>query len=212
MRTDPPFQALVFDAGGVFVPHDNEVLFARLAARCPAEGALERIRAGHHDRRIGTGETPVSEVHRRLQTELGYGGDWPAFLDDWSCHLGVDHAMLELMTALAASHRVAVFSNTNAEHWAHVDAKCGGALERFELYLSHDLGAVKPDLEAFALVAARAGLDPRRCLFIDDMAANVEGARRAGFQAEQFTSQGALEALLETRGVHWAREKQEAFR
>jgi putative hydrolase of the HAD superfamily len=211
MPIEPLLQALIFDAGGVFVPHDNEVLFARLAGRCSAPGALERIRAQSGDRRVGTGETAIPVLHRRLQEELGYAGDWPTFLEDWSCHLSLDHAMLDLMTALSTSCRVAVFSNTNHEHWTWVTALAGGALEPFEMHLSHEMGAVKPDVEAFRLVAGRAGVEPGRCLFIDDLPENVEGARRAGFQAEQFTSQGDLEALLQARGVRWSRPKQEVF-
>ena len=209
MPTDRPFDALIFDAGGVFVPHDNAVLLERLASRCTAEQALERITAEHYDPKLGRGETSVSRVHQRLRHELGYDAGWEVFLEDWSCHLGVDHDMLALMAALAAGNRVLVFSNTNAEHWTRVEAMTAGALDRFELYLSHEIGAVKPDLAAFTLVAERAGVDPTRCLFIDDMAENVEAARRAGFQAEQFTGQSALETLLETRGVRWARNTQE---
>ncbi len=210
MPTDRPLQALIFDAGGVFVPHDNERLFARLASRCTAADALERLRA-HHDRnpKIGTGEVPVEAVHQLLRNELGYGGGWDDFLSDWSCHLELDRRMLGLMAALAVKNRVLVFSNTNARHWARVEEMCGRALGSFELYLSHEIGAVKPDLAAFALVAERAGLDPSRCLFIDDMAENVDAARKAGFQAEQFTGQAALERLLETRGVRWARQTEE---
>ncbi len=212
MPTDPPFQALIFDAGGVFIPHDNRALFARLAGRCTATDAVERLRTAHdHDPKIGTGETPVEDVHRRLQDELGYAAGWDQFLGDWSCHLDLDRRMLDLMTGLAVENRVLVFSNTNARHWARVEEMCGEALEAFELYLSHQLGAVKPDLSAFALLAERAGVAPGRCLFIDDLAENVEAARRAGFQAEQFTGQSALQSLLETRGVRWARHTQETM-
>jgi putative hydrolase of the HAD superfamily len=212
MPTDLPFQALIFDAGGVFVPHDNEALFARLAQRCAAEDAAERIRAGHdRDLKIGTGETAVTELHRTLQSELGYDGDWDDFLADWSCHLKLDGDMLALMTALAAQNRLLVFSNTNAEHWRWVETATHGKLRSFELYLSHEIGAVKPDLAAFALVAERAGVEPGRCLFIDDMARNVEAARQGGFQAEQFTGQSALETLLATRGVRWTRQTQETM-
>jgi putative hydrolase of the HAD superfamily len=211
MPTDPPFQALIFDAGGVFVPYDNEVLFERLAKRCSAPDAHERIRASHGDRGLGTGETPISHVHRRLVDELGYEADWDGFLGDWSCHLGVDDDMLALMTALAGEQRVAVFSNTNAEHWARVDAMANGRLGPFELYLSHEIGAVKPDVGAFRRVAERGGFQPGRCIFFDDMAENVEAARLAGFEAEQFTGQGALETLLRDRGVRWARQEQETY-
>ncbi len=45
-------------------------------------------------------------------------------------------------------------------------------------------------------MAARAGIDPGRSLFIDDKPVNVEAARRAGFRAEVFVGQAALEAYL----------------
>ena len=54
------------------------------------------------------------------------------------------------------------------------------------------------------MVAAQAGVDPAGCIFFDDLADNVEGARRAGFQAEVFTSQAALVALLREKGVRLA--------
>lgn len=42
------------------------------------------------------------------------------------------------------------------------------------------LGARKPDPELFRRVAARLGLDPGQCVVVDDLPANVAGARAAG--------------------------------
>ena len=39
------YDALVFDLGGVIVPHDNELLYRRLAECRTAPEALERIRS-----------------------------------------------------------------------------------------------------------------------------------------------------------------------
>jgi FMN phosphatase YigB (HAD superfamily) len=50
------------------------------------------------------------------------------------------------------------------------------------------------------MVAARAGLPPETLLFFDDLPANVEGARRAGWQSEVFTGETALRTLLADRG------------
>jgi putative hydrolase of the HAD superfamily len=48
---------------------------------------------------------------------------------------------------------------------------------------SHDLGAAKPDPAFFVEAAARIGDVPEAILFVDDSAANVEGARTAGMPA-----------------------------
>jgi len=202
--TDEPLQALVFDVGGVIVPHDNEALYARLAARCSAPDALDLIRAGSlDDQRYGTGELGVPALHQHLVDELGYNGDWDVFARQWSSHLSIDDAMLGLVEQLARHYRVILFSNTNQVHWAQVDRLSHGRLRGLEAYLSHQIGAVKPHPHAFALVAACAGVEPGRSLFIDDRMDNVAAARRAGYQAEQFTDQATLEALLRGRGVRW---------
>jgi 2-haloacid dehalogenase len=42
---------------------------------------------------------------------------------------------------------------------------------------------LKPDVAIYRLLCDRYGLDPARCVFIDDSAANCEGARRIGMAA-----------------------------
>jgi putative hydrolase of the HAD superfamily len=46
--------------------------------------------------------------------------------------------------------------------------------------LSGQVGFGKPDLRIYLLAADRLGLVPEQCVFVDDMAANVSGAVRAG--------------------------------
>ena len=191
------FDTLIFDLGNVIIPHDNEVLRQRLVSRCTAPDAGERMNRIAHERRYGTGEATTADLHQRLTEELGYTGDWPTFVGDWSCHLTLDADMLTFVEQLAKQHRVLIFSNTNAEHWAHAMALSEGRLGAFEPYLSHEIGDLKPSISAFDIVAEKAGLDPARSIFFDDLPDNVAAARKAGFQAEVFTTQAALTDYLE---------------
>lgn len=191
------FDTLIFDLGNVIIPHDNEVLRQRLVSRCTAPDAGERMNRIAHERRYGTGEATTADLHQRLTEELGYTGDWPTFVGDWSCHLTLDADMLTFVEQLAKQHRVLIFSNTNAEHWAHAMALSEGRLGAFEPYLSHEIGDLKPSISAFNIVAEKAGLDPARSIFFDDLPDNVAAARKAGFQAEVFTTQAALTDYLE---------------
>jgi HAD superfamily hydrolase (TIGR01509 family) len=91
----------------------------------------------------------------------------------------------------ACGVRTAVLSNTNAAHWELV-ADGPTAREAYpaiarthEQFASHLLGLAKPDRAIFAAVEARTGVEASRILFFDDVAANVEGARAAGWHAEQ---------------------------
>jgi putative hydrolase of the HAD superfamily len=195
-----PFQALVFDLGGVLVAHDNAVLYERLASRCAGDCSAQTVVALMRKTDWSSGVS-VGLLHERLRDELGYALDWDDFVADWCCHFAVDPSMLAFVERLATRNRVMLFSNTNQEHWDFLVAATDGRLARLEPYLSHEIGCTKPSLRSFELVAGQAGIDPARSVFFDDLAENVEGARRAGFQAEVFESEAKLAAFLTAKGV-----------
>lgn len=197
-----PFEALVFDLGGVIASHDNAFLSERVLSRCAAGTTLVALRAIGEADEFATG-APIASLHRRLVDELDYWGDWETFQSDWCCHLALDPSMLRFVEALAQRNRVLIFSNTNAEHWEFLVRASEGRLAEFEAYLSHEIGQLKPSVEAFLHVARAAELDPRRSIFFDDRKDNVEGALAAGFQAEVFTGEAALRERLRQDGVTW---------
>ena len=191
-----PFDALVFDVGGIFILHDNERLFRRLAAACREGDAVDRIREAAMDSDITTGIRPVRALYDEIVHDLGYSRDWKGFLGDWSSHFSVDRAMLGVLEALAPENRVLLFSNTNREHWDYVVTLADGALGRYDAYLSHAIHDMKPNASAFHLVAARAGIKPHRSVFVDDLAENVAAARTLGFHGHIFTGRDNLERFL----------------
>lgn len=60
---------------------------------------------------------------------------------------------------------------------------------------------VKPDPAIYRLAEARFGHPAGAMLFVDDNAANVEGARACGWQAHHFTDAPTLAADLRARGL-----------
>jgi FMN phosphatase YigB (HAD superfamily) len=198
--TSDPIEALVFDLGGVIVDHDNAVMHRRLASRCRNGWTPGQIDTATGDNRWATGR-PVVELHEELTRQAGYDGDWETFVDDWCCHLVLNPSMLAFVDALAARRQVMIFSNTNREHWEFGVKASGGRLAAFDPVLSYEIGHAKPSLRSFEIVAEIAGVRPSSLLFFDDVAANVDGARAAGFQAEVFVGEGALRAVLAERGL-----------
>ncbi len=92
-----------------------------------------------------------------------------------------------LLARLAGRVRVVAFTNDMA-HWFGPDwPDRFPAVMRFDRVLeAAALGVLKPDPAAFAAAAAALGEDPRRCLFVDDLAANLDGARAVGMAAQLF--------------------------
>jgi 2-haloacid dehalogenase len=82
------------------------------------------------------------------------------------------------------------------------------ARERFEflawfrdIVVSGDEKTLKPGPRIFQALFDRNGLSASDCLFIDDVPANVDGARSAGMRAIHFRSPEALDAELRGLGL-----------
>jgi hypothetical protein len=65
-----------------------------------------------------------------------------------------------------------------------------------DVFLSHRLGMVKPDLRLFEYVLETIGCPPSNCVFIDDTPRNVEAACTIGINGCVFTSTFDLSAEL----------------
>jgi putative hydrolase of the HAD superfamily len=66
---------------------------------------------------------------------------------------------------------------------------------------SLDIGVRKPDPASYTAAVVALGADPARTLFIDDLTANVEGARSAGLQAFRFDTTDPAASVAELRNL-----------
>ena len=63
------------------------------------------------------------------------------------------------------------------------------------------MGVIKPDPRIFELLLERFAIDPKRAVYIDDVAVNVDGARPFGIHAIHFTTPATLRAELAELGL-----------
>jgi putative hydrolase of the HAD superfamily len=112
----------------------------------------------------------------------------------------VDADVLALVARVHERAPVALLSNASSR--VAEDVQRAGLSDHFDTVVgSADIGVCKPDAAAFTTAAARLGVPPERCLMVDDLEANVEGARAAGMQAVQFTDADALADALAAAGL-----------
>lgn len=200
MDEDLVVDVVLFDLGGVLVElggmgemevfsgGSSEDEIWRRWLHCPWVRRFERGQCGADDFARGmveTWEMPVAP-DRFLDAFRA----WPR---------GMLPGARELVRAAGRSARVCCLSNTNIVHterqWAEF-----GIHELFDgLFLSHEMGLVKPDREAFEHVVARLDCPAERVLFLDDNQINVDGARAAGLRAERTKG---VEQALGTLRVH----------
>lgn len=106
------------------------------------------------------------------------------FADMWDRYCG--RANTELLAAceeLKGSVGLAILSNS-ADGARREEERRYGFSRLFDpVIYSHETGAMKPDPSIYWLACEAIGAEPKKILFIDDVAENVDAARAFGMQA-----------------------------
>lgn len=141
---------------------------------------------------------PVDEVRAEVAATLGsVRGTLPWYcLDHWEARFGVSlHGLEEELAAYIAlrpgtldflgflrDHRIRTILATNAHpaSLARKMARTGIAVFFESLVSAHTLGLPKEDPAFWAALSEAAELTPADCVFIDDNAAVLDSARKAG--------------------------------
>jgi epoxide hydrolase-like predicted phosphatase len=100
-----------------------------------------------------------------------------------------------------AGYRVFALSNFGPEAWEVVGRRDLYG-EIFDgIVISSEVKLVKPDPAIFEVLIERYGLEPKRCVFIDDVPVNVETARRLELDGIHFENYPQLVKALAERGL-----------
>lgn len=192
-----PAKIVFFDVGGVLIDAELDRYIPICCALFQTSPeALKRevsVRVPDLERGCITADIFWKEVGESLW-RTGEGRPAPS----GSCHglwgnllkstITVNPKVKRICELLAeAGTRMGILSNVISEH-ASVLAELG-LYTPFEVcVLSCRTGLRKPDKEIYDYAAKAASLAPSHCLFIDDVAANAEAARRAGMEAILFSN------------------------
>ena len=108
---------------------------------------------------------------------------------------------LELIKQFKSHYNLAIYSNTNQIHCEYMREHYQFFSEFQEVYLSHEVGLIKPDPAVFDFIAQDLQAKPEQCVFIDDTLPNIEAALNKDFQAVHFKNAKDLHFLLENVGA-----------
>lgn len=197
-------QAIIFDFGNVVAFFDHYRTLNRLAPY--TDMALERIYAdvyqGDLEDAFERGALTTPQFLKRVMERAclrceeqfleGAIGDifWP------------NPEVCALVPILKQRYRVILGSNTNAIHSRHFVQQFADVLGHFDgIVLSHDIGVRKPNAGFFQHCQRLAGAPAENCVFIDDLAANVEGAKQAGLRGLLYKPNDDLPGKLRALGV-----------
>lgn len=130
-----------------------------------------------------------------------WAGPAEALARGWS---DIFYEMPESLAVVQAAkvEQRALLSNTNGPHWDWIMERYPHVTGSFDILVpSHVTGLAKPAPAVYRNVERLTGLPPEAHLMIDDIDANVEGARQCGWDGVVFTSAARLSRDLAERGL-----------
>src|ERR1700744_6690602 len=176
--------ALLFDLGRVVIDIDFGKVLARWAehAGCTAADLQKPFSQSETFRRHETGHASDAEFFEALRTTLGIGISDQQLLEGWNTIFAGEMPGINALLARAAKRLpLYAFSNTNPAHVAHFTKPYADVLGHFrKIFLSCAIGLRKPDAAAYDHVIKGIGVPAQRIVFFDDLAENIEGARKQG--------------------------------
>jgi len=202
-------EALLFDLGRVVIDLDQARAYARWAElagvpmRDIASLVRERILDGEAYCRHERGEMSDAQFFAHLRRELKIALSDAQFVDGWNrIFIGEMPGIRRVLASAQGLLPLYAFSNTNAAHQAYWSRNFCELLAPFrKIYVSHELGARKPEPAAFRTVVADMGFAPDRVLYFDDRPENVAGARACGLVAVEVTMAAEIEQVLRDFGL-----------
>jgi len=205
------FDALVTDWGGVLTTRISDSFEAFVADHAVDPEVLNRVlhdayREGgtddHPVRAIETGQMTEEDFFVALAALLSEGLDAPIDPSGMKERLFAlvkpEERMLAAVRAVrAAGVRTALVSNS----WGRSGFPVEELAELFdEVVISGEVGLRKPDPAIYRLAAERLGVPVERCVFVDDIRSNIDGAEAVGMRGlhhlEMDTTLRAFEELF----------------
>jgi len=195
--------AVIFDLGNVLLFFDWEIAANRLCARTgKSRQELDHyIMATPFVDQLVRGELTKQRFFEIVSGDLGFAGTYEEFAVLWSDIFAPNEPMISLARELKGKVQRIVLSNTNEIHMDFVLERHPFLRELEGLVLSHEVGLMKPDRRIYELALRRFKLTAARTVFVDDILANVEGARAAGLHGIHYQNPGQVRQELAKLGV-----------
>ena len=190
---------IVFDFGKVLVDFDFKSFVSTIIE--DGEEQSEFLSVVCNDEFVALcdkGDTSFPELVRGLQEEYP---QWVGYLQEFhDRQLDAITSEIPGMRSLIERLRREGYGVYGLSNWSEV---VYDVIEKFDILkmldgrlISSEEKLIKPDPAIYRRFCEKFSLKPEECLFTDDKAINVEGAKKAGMQAVLFTGAEALEEYI----------------
>jgi glucose-1-phosphatase len=197
-------KTIIFDFGNVVGFFDHGRALEKLGPFTPLtrEAMYASVYAGTLEDEIERGLLAVPDFVRQVHELWQLRCDVEFLVSAVADIFWPNPEVCELIPKLKLRYRILLGSNTNAIHADRFREQFADVLAHFDaLVMSYEIGVRKPSAEFFGHCHRLAQADASECVFIDDLPANIEGARAAGFRGILYRPQEDLAGKLRALGV-----------
>lgn len=201
----PALDLLLLDFDGVLARYSRPLRFARLAeiAGCSPARVEEVLFDSGLETAYDGGEVATGDYLRRLGEGLGAAVDEAGWIAARVTACEADPRVLEMVARVAARMPVAVLTNNGplmAEAVPRIVPALADALHG-RVLCSGAFGGRKPQTQVYVQALARLDARAATTLFVDDLFANVRGARAAGLHADTVTGAPSMRRVFRRFGL-----------
>jgi putative hydrolase of the HAD superfamily len=190
---------VVFDFGNVVAFFSHRRAAEQLAAlgTAPAEVILSSLFGGPLEDDYDSGRLATADYLALLRRQFGLAGSDEQIARAYSDIFTPNDEVIALLPQLKGRYKLLLLSNTNDLHYRHFRRQFADALAPFDaLVASHEVGVRKPHAHIYRHCERLADCPAERCLFIDDLPANVAAAQGCGWQGVVYRPGSDLRQLL----------------
>ncbi len=196
---DMKIATLVFDFGNVLGFFSHRQAAEQLAAysELPVEAIQAFLFGADLENAYESGRLTTAALMDAVRTHCRVRCTDAEFRAAYADMFHPNPAVCSLLPELKERFRLLLLSNTNELHCEQLTRQFSETLRWFDgLVFSHKVGVRKPDRRIYDHCLALAGCPAAACLFIDDLPANISGAKAAGWQGLVYARGDDLRARL----------------
>lgn len=193
-------KVVIFDMGGVIVSEKDVPVLKQLSKLFDRDIDTIEFAVGKDIPDLQTGKIDNKTFFKHIVSELGTDVTMAEWRDVWyngySEHVKLNQPVVSMARKLRqAGYLTPIISNTEPGH-----VKINMARELYDgfepLILSCEVGCRKPDAKIYKIALKKIGVDPDKCIFVDDNEEFLAPARKMGMETIHFQNARQLKKEL----------------
>jgi putative hydrolase of the HAD superfamily len=198
------YSAIVFDLGQVLIPFDYNIFIQAVNKHKEGLGEefVRKYNQNYHIHRdFERGKISEKDFIAQMLEWLEHKVTAEQFVDYWSSIFSLNEDVISLLPKLKNNYKLYLLSNTNSIHQKH-GYQHYDFLKIFDkLFLSHEVGFVKPEEGIYRAVENYSKLPSEEHIFIDDIEEYVDAAKKLDWDGIQFIGYENLVQEFSKRGI-----------